>query len=77
MDMNWASVTIEVNDGKMEWIATDVEDKPYNGYWQTADSLLTEEEMNQILAILEKHTPDLCVDGCNFYDDSTEEDWIE
>ena len=62
MDMNWASVTIEINDGKMEWIATDVEDKSYNGYWQTADSLLTEEEMNQILAILIRHTSDLYTD---------------
>jgi len=59
MDMNWASIIIEVNDGKMEWITSSMEDKPYDGYWQTAKSLLTEEEMNQILAILIKHTPDL------------------
>jgi hypothetical protein len=70
MDMNWASVIIEVHEGKMEWIATDVEGKSYNGYWQTAESLLTEEEMNQILAILVKHTPDLYTEE----DEEDEED---
>lgn len=61
MDMNWGDITIEINDGKMEWIAI-VENKPYDGYWQTAESPLTEEEVNQILAILTKHTPDLYTD---------------
>ena len=50
MNMNWASVIIEVNDGKMEWITSSMEDKPYDGYWQTAKSLLTEEDEGDELA---------------------------
>lgn len=75
--MNKVHITINIDeDCQMEWITCGIE-KPYNGYWQRAESPLAKEEINQILTILEKHTPDLYIDGCSFYDDSTEEDWIE
>lgn len=70
-------IRIEIDeDGQMEWITCGVE-KPYNGYWQRAESPLAKEEINQILAILEKHTPDLYINGCNFYSNETDEDCIE
>ena len=56
MDVNEAHINIEVEDGRMQWITCDT-GKNYSGFWQEAESPLTEEEINQILAILEKHTP--------------------
>lgn len=56
MDVNEAHINIEVTDDRMEWITCDT-GKIYNGFWQEAETPLTEEEINQILNILEKHTP--------------------
>lgn len=56
MDVNEAHINIEIEDGEMQWITCNTGRK-YNGFWQAAESPLTEEEINQILAILEKHTP--------------------
>ena len=73
MNINEVHITIDIDeDGQMEWITCGAK-KPYNGFWQEAESPLTEEEINQILAILEKHTPDLYVDGCSFYSDEIDE----
>ena len=58
MDVNEAHINIEVEDGQMQWITCDT-GKNYSGFWQEAESPLTEEEINQILSILEKHTPNL------------------
>ena len=74
MNINEAHITINIDeDGQMEWITSGTE-KPYNGYWQKAESPLTKGEMKWILAILERHTPNLYIDGCSFYDDEVDED---
>ena len=55
------TIEIERNeDGTMSWIVMGV-DKKYSGFWQTAETSLTEEELNLILTLLENKTKNIYI----------------